>query len=79
MTLKSPRIVSIENPGASIADAMSNLRIWLDDNKIEPVEFRMISPDAAGFTFEIQFRSEDEALLFESKFPSGDRADAIFQ
>jgi len=78
MTLKSPRTVSIKS-GASVADTLSIIRTWLNHKKIEPVEFRMISPDAAGFTFEIQFRSEDEALLFESKFPSGDRADAIFQ
>lgn len=68
MTLNSPLSVRVEKSGKSLGDAMKEIRIWLDNHKIESVDFR---PDPAGpgaVAFEIKFRREEEARLFEQTF-----------
>lgn len=68
MTLKSPFSVRIERPKASLGDAMSEVRAWLDNHKIQPVEFRS-EPSVSGVAaFEVKFSREDQARLFEQAF-----------
>ena len=68
MTLKSPLSVRIERPKTSLGDAMSEIRTWLDDHKIQPVEFRS-SPSVSGTSaFEIRFNRVEEARFFEQTF-----------
>jgi len=47
---------------------MRKIRSWLDHNKIQPVTFKIISAGVGRLKFELDFRSEDEAFLFEQKF-----------
>jgi hypothetical protein len=64
--------VHIETPvGTSLGDSMNNIRLWLDKHKIDPVEFRAERSDTGAFAFNIRFRSQDEAHLFEQDFGIG--------
>jgi hypothetical protein len=49
---------------ASYAETMNRLRVWLDTANIEPVAFRSFSE----LSFELVFRVEREAALFEAEF-----------
>ena len=69
--------IHIETPvGTSLADAMSDIRSWLDTHKIEPVDFRSHSFEGV-FVLDIRFGSPDEAQLFERDFRLGVSADII--
>jgi len=58
------RTVFIPKPlSKSYATAMTNLRIWLDDRKMQPLRFKIATDGAIGF--EISFSSEGEAKAFE--------------
>lgn len=46
----------------SYCDAMSQMRMWLDHNKIQPCKFRMVAENKIGF--EVTFSSEDDAAKF---------------
>jgi hypothetical protein len=45
------------------ADAMSCLRVWLDNKKIEPIGFKITGSGPVGF--EISFSSERDAAEFQ--------------
>ena len=68
MTLKDPRTIRVEKPEASFADLMNRIRSWLDNHKIEPTEFKSDTAEPGSVAFDIRFRSEDEARLFEMEF-----------
>lgn len=62
-------IVKVEKPSSlTIGLKMNELRQWLDHRNIRLIDFRPI-PDVAGYSFELSFRTEDDALLFERDFP----------
>ena len=69
MTLKSPLTVAFERQTLALVETMSEMRSWLDQQKIQPVEFRTARVDG-GFRlrFELHFAQEDEAVLFERRF-----------
>jgi hypothetical protein len=68
MALKSPLIVHIPKPASiSYGQAMSEQRAWLDRNKIEPSSYRPAYQDGV-IGFEIGFKTEDEATLFDRQF-----------
>jgi hypothetical protein len=76
MVLPPPFTIRIEKPEAALGDTMNEMRMWLDRHMVRPVEFRteraVMLPNIA---FDVRFRSEDEAVLFERVFaPAGDRA-----
>jgi hypothetical protein len=48
---------------------MNEIRLWLDGEKIEPVDFKIVI-SRAGFGFEIGFKEESEAELFQQRFSS---------
>ena len=47
---------------------MNEIRSWLDSHKIQPVDFRPSESAPGAVAFEIRFRHEDEAHLFEQAF-----------
>lgn len=68
MTLKSPLIVHVERPEKAFGLAMNEIRSWLDSHKIQPVDFRPGESGPGAVAFEIKFKREDEAHLFEQAF-----------
>ena len=69
MALNSPFVVSIEkNPERSFGSTMSDVRTWLDHRRIEALSFKPVAKADTGVGFEIAFRTEDEAHLFEREF-----------
>jgi hypothetical protein len=66
--MTAPLVVFISKPaGASFGEALGRLRIWLDENKIEPAAFKL-APLERRIGFEISFRNESEAALFADEF-----------
>jgi hypothetical protein len=74
MMLKSPLSVRVEAPGRAFGIAMNEIRTWLDAHKIQPSDFRPDSAAPGAVAFEITFRQEYEAQLFEETFKSAIRA-----
>jgi hypothetical protein len=54
---------------APLASTMNEIRMWLDSEKIEPSEFKMIV-SREGLGFEISFKSEEDAERFQRQFPT---------
>jgi hypothetical protein len=46
---------------------MNEVRSWLDSQKIEPIDFRPVV-SRQGIGFEISFRAQEQADLFQQKF-----------
>jgi hypothetical protein len=63
----SPLVVRVEMRGKTLASAMSEVRTWLDDHKIQPAGFAS-EPGPDGVAFDIRFAREQEARLFEQAF-----------
>ena len=55
----------------SFGDTMSDIRTWLDNKKIEPVEFKTIPGAGSTVSLTIRFATEVEAILFEQEFADG--------
>jgi hypothetical protein len=53
----------------NLGDTMKEIRNWLDAEKIQPVVFKTVV-GKAGIGFEISFRREQEAELFQQRFAS---------
>ena len=69
MALNSPLVVRVEKkPEGSFGEIMNAIRTWLDHRKIEPISFQPVAKAESGVGFEIAFKSEDEAHLFEHEF-----------
>jgi hypothetical protein len=60
--------IRVEKPEAALAEIMNEMRTWLDKNGVRPVEFKIVMTGMPGIAFDVQFRSEDEAALFEQVF-----------
>jgi hypothetical protein len=63
-TIRADALVS-----TPLGSAMKDIRIWLDCEKIQPVQFRTVV-GRAGVGFEISFRDRNEAKRFERRFAS---------
>ena len=71
MALAVPLTVQIERKlDRSFGDLMSEIRSWLDHQKIEPILFKQIGED--GLRFEMVFASEEAADLFRRQFSLAD-------
>jgi hypothetical protein len=68
MALDPPFTIRIEKPETALADTMAEMREWLDKHRVQPVLFKIAMTGFPGIAFDIQFRSEDEAHLFERQF-----------
>ena len=69
MYLKSPLSVRVETLDRAFGIAMKEIRIWLDERRIQPVDFRPDPAAPGAVAFEIAFHQEYEARLFEEAFP----------
>lgn len=47
---------------------MNEMRAWLDTHRVKPVEFKIAMTGMPGIVFDIRFRREEEAILFERVF-----------
>jgi hypothetical protein len=63
-----PFTIRVEKPEVALAETMAEMRIWLDKHSVQPVEFKIAMTGTPGVAFDVQFRSEDEAVLFEQVF-----------
>ena len=68
MALKSPTTVILEKPALSLGDIMSDIRTWLDNRKIAPIEFKTGPAETGCVAVEIRFASQNEAYLFDQAF-----------
>jgi hypothetical protein len=68
MALSRRFTIRVEKPETALAETMNEMRTWLDKNGVQPVEFKIAMTGMPGIAFDIQFRSEDEAALFEQVF-----------
>ena len=68
MALNPPFTIRIKKPETLMAETMNEMRSWLDKHRVQPVEFKVAMTETPGIAFDIQFRSEDEAVLFERVF-----------
>ena len=73
MALNPAFTIRVEKPETALAETMNEMRTWLDKHRVQPVEFTisMTGPPDIGplnIAFDVQFRSEDEAVLFERVF-----------
>jgi len=69
-TLDEPLPASIifrPPPGTPLGTIMNEVRIWLDAQKIEPLDFCPVT-DNAGTGFLIRFRDHFEANRFRQSF-----------
>jgi hypothetical protein len=70
MALRTPVIVQPKTVREMpLAETMRDIRIWLDNERIEPVEFKAVV-GKLGLGFEISFRDEHEAERFQERFAS---------
>ena len=68
MVLAIPiRIEFNRPPGTPIGQIMNEVRFWLDENKIEPVDFKTVV-GREGIGFEMRFRKEEEGDRFQRAF-----------
>src|SRR6266566_7918027 len=66
-------IVRIDRKPGAFGDTMNEIRSWLDYRHIHPASFAPVAPAASGVGFEISFKSEGEARLFEHAFRASSR------
>jgi hypothetical protein len=68
MAIPVPFVIHAEDRSRSpLGKTMNEIRTWLDDEKIQPTEFKTIVTQA-GLGFEISFKSEWEADRFQRRF-----------
>ena len=68
MALDPPFTVRVEKPETMLANAINEMRAWLDHHEVKPVEFKIAMTGMPGIVFDIRFRREEEATLFERAF-----------
>ena len=70
MALTGTFTVRVQKPGAMLAEAMSEMRVWLDHHHIELVDFGITETSVSGTAFNLCFRREAEASLCSVAFAS---------
>ena len=60
--------VRIEKPTNVFGISMNDIRAWLDNNKIEPIECKTTSLPDAAVAIDIRFARRGEADLFQQAF-----------
>ena len=70
MALLTPVVVQAQNTKSAPLDkTMREIRIWLDGERIAPVQFKTVV-GRAGLGFEISFRHGRDAVRFQERFAS---------
>ena len=67
MTLDQFFTVRVERQ-AALANAMDEMREWLDNTRLQPVQFKVVIADETGIAFDITFQNEAEASQFAQAF-----------
>ena len=57
-----------KKPERSFGATMNEIRTWLDHHNMNSISFKPVAEAKSGVGFEIGFRTEDEAFLFEREF-----------
>lgn len=60
--------VHIEKPTDVFGTLMNDIRTWLDNNKIEPIECKTTSIPDGAVAVDIRFARQGEADLFRQNF-----------
>jgi hypothetical protein len=47
---------------------MNEMRTWLDNTRLQPVEFKVAAAGVTGIAFDVTFQSEADASQFEQAF-----------
>jgi len=68
MTLDPLFTIRVEKPETALAEAMREMRVWLNNTALEPVEFKIAIAGIAGIAFDVTFRSEADADQFRQAF-----------
>jgi len=68
-------VVEVRRHNAELADAMAQMRTWLDNQAIEPVLFEIGFLPGREMRFRVQFRKERDASIFATTF-DGEMMDA---
>jgi hypothetical protein len=68
MTLASSFIVRVEKPETALANAMNEMRIWLDHTRLQPVGFKIATAGNTGIAFDVTFQNKADAAQFEQAF-----------
>jgi len=68
-------IVEVRRRNAELADAMAQMRTWLDNHAIEPVLFEIGFLPGRETRFRLEFRKERDAAMFATSF-DGEMVDA---
>jgi hypothetical protein len=68
MALDPPFTAHVEKPRTALADAMKEMRTWLDHTALEPVEFKVAATAFALIAFDVTFKTEADARRFEQAF-----------
>ena len=68
-------IVELRRRNAELADAMAQMRTWLDNQAIEPVLFEVGFLPGRQTRFRLQFRKQGDAVMFATSF-DGEMLDA---
>ena len=53
---------------SSVGSLMSDMRIWLDHQGIQPTDFRALTLPFGNVAFDVQFGHPDQATLFRTAF-----------
>jgi len=70
-------IVEVRRHNAELADAMAQMRTWLDNQAIEPVLFEIGFLPGRETRFRLQFKKERDAAMFATSF-DGEMVDADY-
>jgi len=68
MALGPPFTIRVERPKTALSETMNEMSSWLHEHGFQPVEFKIAMTGMPLIAFDVQFRSEDEAVLFEQVF-----------
>ena len=58
MALSTPFIVRVQKPEPKLAEAMGEMRVWLDHHRVELVDFDIAQTRQPGIAFDLRFRRE---------------------
>ncbi len=63
------KLVRIENrPVGSASDLLNSIRTWLDHRNVELISFKAAPVERGRIAFDMSFRTEEEAFLFQLEF-----------
>jgi hypothetical protein len=66
--VEKPFTIRVEKPAATLANAMAEMRAWLDNTALKPVDFKIAAAGNANIAFDVTFRTSTEARQFERAF-----------